>query len=87
MEAASPALCFSLLFLPSHSLLRHPRPGDGSVAGMAITLFCWETEAVGMGSRVKGRLGGPVDPNGGGRGKEELGTQRSQLIHLPWALE
>lgn len=40
-----------------------------------------------MGSKVKGRLGISVDPNGGGRGKEELGTQRSQPIHLPCALE
>lgn len=61
---------FSSLPLLTLSLLRHPGPWDGSVAGMAITLFCWEIEAVEVGSRVKGRLGGPIDPNEGGRGKE-----------------
>lgn len=32
------------------------------------------------GLRVKGRLGGPVDPKWGEVGREELGTWRSQLI-------
>lgn len=60
------------------------RPWDGSVTRLAI-LFCWETEAVG-GLRVKGGLGGPIDPKWGEVGREELGTWGSQCIPRPLAL-
>lgn len=81
METVSPALCLPPLFLTSLPP-QTSRPWDGSVTRLAI-LFCWETEAVG-GLRVKGGLGGPIDPKWGEVGREELGTWGLNASLGPW---